>query len=639
MPPADAQAITPPILSQVYMKRALIIATPFGELRGPENDAASVTQFLERDGFEIQRCCGRQATESAILETWLKFISQVQQDDIVFIYYSGHGGIVQYTDHEHQQRRHQFIVPMDYDCNEGQFNGILDVEIAALLQKLTDKTKNVTAVFDCCHSGRIARNPLYRQHAISKSVPSRSQQALRNRVERQKLNLSDIRSLEGNPDVVRVVACADLETAWEYKDDQSEARGVFTEALVSVMENARDTGLTWRNVMTRVSELVASQFPDQHPHVEGPHQRIILSLEQRNFEGIPVRVEGDKVTLQAGRLAGVREKNEYMIMPLECPEAAEDQMIGTASVIGITTFDSILKFDAWEIPATGALAYLTKEYPYPYPIVLSEDLRDFSSLLTNGSLIRPADNDQQKAFAYIYNERDTIIVTDASHSVCASFGFNQNNKADVVKGAIQQVEFLSRAWHLLNLKAEGAELLRHDLQFTLRTVLGQEELPLDGTANVSDNDRVLITLQNQGAQVIFVSVFNVTVSGKISLVSNASPRGIELQPKQQYVLGRRQHVRIDEGLKMSWPRTLPGEAQGPVSEYFVYIVSAEAVDLRYLEEQGRNRVPRGNASQLEKLVYQLSYGTGRDCAGEGTPVLQWDLVAVPFLLYQGSSQQ
>ncbi|KAG2421572.1 hypothetical protein HFD88_005547 [Aspergillus terreus] len=621
-------------------KRSLLIASPFGNLRGPENDAASIARLLRRDGFITYLCCGKQATEKAILQAWRDFTSQVQQNDIVFIYYSGHGGVAQSTDSEGHQRRHQFIVPVDYTTDEGQFNGILDVEISALFQNLTNKTTNVTAFFDCCHSGRIARNPVYRELAVSKAVSSPSQQALRNRVERQGLNLAELKSLEGNPDVVRIVACADLETAWEYKNDRSEHQGVATETFISVMETARTAGVTWRNVMARVSELVASRFPDQHPHVEGPHQRITFSLEQKSFAGIPVRVEGNKVILQAGRLAGVRENNRYMIMPPECPEAAESQMIGEAPVTEITTFDATLELDARKVPTKGALAYPTKEYPYLYPISLSEDLEVYSSFTATAKLTRLASKREgEQIFARIYEESEAILLTDASGSVCASFGFNQNDKADAVKKAIQQAEFLSRAGHLRNLKAEGTELLRHALQFTFRTTQMREELPLDGTANINDNDCVLITLQNQGEQTIFVSVFNINVAGMISLVSNASPRGIELQPEQQYVLGRRQHARIDEGLKMSWPKNLPAEAQGPVSEYFVYIVSAEAVDLRYLESQRWNNERRGVPSQLEKLAYYLSYEQGRDCGGEGTPLLQWDLVSVPFLLHRNSTQQ
>ncbi|KAL0932233.1 uncharacterized protein CTRU02_213186 [Colletotrichum truncatum] len=39
------------------------------------------------------------------------------------------------------------------------FTGTLDVELTYLLGAITDRGRKVTAIFDCCHSGRMARDP------------------------------------------------------------------------------------------------------------------------------------------------------------------------------------------------------------------------------------------------------------------------------------------------------------------------------------------------------------------------------------------------------------------------------------------------------------------------------------------------
>lgn len=52
------------------------------------------------------------------------------------IYYSGHGAIVESTEATASQlnvlrpRRHQFLIPMDYDeTTNDEFRGLLDVEV------------------------------------------------------------------------------------------------------------------------------------------------------------------------------------------------------------------------------------------------------------------------------------------------------------------------------------------------------------------------------------------------------------------------------------------------------------------------------------------------------------------------------
>ncbi|KAL4748456.1 caspase domain-containing protein [Aspergillus terricola var. indicus] len=636
----------PKVSTQRCAKRALLIASPFGRLQGPENDVKSVALLLEQNGFMIQRCCGSHATRRGILDNWRRFISDVQENDIILIYYSGHGGLVQPPANGTEGRRYQFIVPMDYKSDNTKFNGILDIEISALLHRITRKTSNVTAVLDCCHSGRIARSSLYGDKAVPKNVPGPSQQAVLKYLEKlqgsELLDPSVITSLEGNPEVVRIVACADQETAWEYDDGRLGHRGVVTEALVDVLTKylSLETGVSWRSIMMRVSELVATRFPDQHPHVEGPENRVPFSLETRKTTEIPVVCEGTDLVLKAGRIAGVREKNQYRIMPSKVLGGLRSQEIGIASVTRTTDFEAFLKMDLHtnldKVTATGTRAIPVKEFHHLFPISVSEDLRDHPGL-RNRRLVRPigTDNDEMP-FAYIETEHQTVCLLNASRQVCASFGFGPFNKANAVERAIRQAEDLSKSGHLLNLKADFAQLLNHKLRLTFHNQTHRRNLALDGTADLMTGDRIILELENEGDRTIYVSVFNINVAGTTFLVSTASPRGIELLPEgphKRYVLGQKQYSLEKEGLQITWPKNLPATAQLSVPEYLVCIVSSAAVDLRCLESHSRHGELRGDPSQLEKLAYELSYGQGRDCAGEGSPEIQWDLVAIPFKLH------
>jgi uncharacterized caspase-like protein len=110
-------------------KRALLIASPYGELQGPEKDVQMMADVLQKRGFQINRCCGPEATREGICFAWRKLIDESSRDDVVVIYYSGHGGVaiankgIDNGD-ANQPWRLQFIVPMDYNANSEDFMGI-----------------------------------------------------------------------------------------------------------------------------------------------------------------------------------------------------------------------------------------------------------------------------------------------------------------------------------------------------------------------------------------------------------------------------------------------------------------------------------------------------------------------------------
>jgi hypothetical protein len=102
-------------------KRALLIGSPFGDLRGPLNDAELMATVLEAQGFENVKCCDTQAINENIQAKWIHLINQSNAGDAVVIYYSGHGGIADCGQgtlagngdcNDTRPWRYQFIVPM-----------------------------------------------------------------------------------------------------------------------------------------------------------------------------------------------------------------------------------------------------------------------------------------------------------------------------------------------------------------------------------------------------------------------------------------------------------------------------------------------------------------------------------------------
>jgi hypothetical protein len=626
-------------------KRALLIASPYGGLKGPVNDVELIAIILSRHGFDVIQCCNQDASREGILEAWQQLISQVQQNDVVFIYYSGHGGIVE-PSQGGENRRYQFIVPIDY--GKGGFRGILDVELSFLLQQTTAKTTNVTTFFDCCYAGRMARNSFYGENAIPKMLAKIEHHVLSDHIERLQqqgiLDLSQLIYVEGNDHAVRMVAATDSETAWEVMDDQGVSTGVATKALVSVMEEALSTGVSWKYVAMRMCEIVNAQFPEQHPHAEGPYDRVVFSQDKKDFAAFLVQEEDGEVILQAGRASLIREGNQYIIMPLGSHEVVSSKIIATATVKKITGFRSILQLhNNFHLPEEGSLAYLSHEALYQWPVALTDDLYSYMDVFENSRFIRVIDGQKPtEEIAQICTEGKKICLYNGVGEKglrIASISFDdRESMVNALQEVRKQTEVLARGYHLLALKARPEELLPHDLQITFNVDKEAQDLPLDGSGAVQVGDHVIITLLNHGDSVIYVSVFDINVAGKIAHLSRSSPKGIRLQPQEKYRLGANVFSNQGRGMKMSWPRGFPADMREPIPEYFVCMITSEPIDLRDLSREKRGE-HRSDPSQLEKLAYQLTYGQGRDCAGvdEGRSI-RWDKVRVPFLLQNDVSQ-
>ena len=204
--------------------RALLIASPYNGLRGPENDVELMANVLDKHGFEVVKRCGRDATRHQILEAWQQLISESCAEDTIVIYYSGHGGLVKSSQNTSDQRgsemplRSQFLVPMDFDqTTADEFRGILDIEISYLLRDTTNKTENVTIILDCCHAGRMARDPHHDNQAWPRNLPEvKHPGVLLSHVERLRRDghLKGDTFIEGNEHAVRIAAAATSETAW-----------------------------------------------------------------------------------------------------------------------------------------------------------------------------------------------------------------------------------------------------------------------------------------------------------------------------------------------------------------------------------------------------------------------------------------
>jgi len=153
-------------------RRALLVgiskyeSAGFPKLEYPPNDVARLSELLlsPEYGFSVTKLTDdspQKPTRENILKAIQKvLIDDAQPGDVSLFYFSGHGSSVKNSLSDEADRRDETIVPMDAVrpvTNRSELRDIRDKEIAEIFDRAVDKGIKLTAIFDSCHSGSIAR--------------------------------------------------------------------------------------------------------------------------------------------------------------------------------------------------------------------------------------------------------------------------------------------------------------------------------------------------------------------------------------------------------------------------------------------------------------------------------------------------
>jgi Caspase domain len=291
-------------------KCALLIGGAPHFLDGIKNDLSSMAEFFIDRGFDITVYYDDCATRDGILKEWRRLVRQTAENNVVVVYYTGHGGIAKPTATQKGQRI-QYIIPTDIEkTNAKDFRGILDMELSNLLKELTARTHNVTLILDCCHSELMARGG-----SKPKTWSPISTSDIENHILRGGSGGVSLAGtfVEGNPNTVRVVAAAPSDIAYE---DSDLRMGKLTKALIKVIKETGDR-VSWQTVLLGLRRELGEEIPPQRPQIEGPSTRFLFSLDKAGLWGVHgVNIsENGGVTLQGGFVAGVSKGDTYAIMP------------------------------------------------------------------------------------------------------------------------------------------------------------------------------------------------------------------------------------------------------------------------------------------------------------------------------------
>src|SRR5581483_3687996 len=100
---------------------------------------------------QLELLTGTSADRHGILEAFDRLINRTNSDPeaTVIVYYSGHGGKVDYSDNTSQY----FLVPHDYDPGRPAETAISGAEFTKKIEAI--KARKLIVFLDCCHAGGV----------------------------------------------------------------------------------------------------------------------------------------------------------------------------------------------------------------------------------------------------------------------------------------------------------------------------------------------------------------------------------------------------------------------------------------------------------------------------------------------------
>lgn len=254
------------IALQAQEKRALLIGigdypSEYGwnKIHG-QNDVEIIRQTLNKQGFpneNISILIDAEATYSNIVAAFQSLLEISNNNDIIYLQFSGHGQRITDADGDETDRFDESWIP--YDAYKSYIKGVYEGEkhitddfLNEYLTKLRFKVGHrgkIIVIADACHSGSGSRG-LGDDEEVFKRGSSETFV-----IPKEPANV--IRK-EKPVDWLFVAACKSYQTNYEYKDKQGEYYGALSysiskseELLINIKYT--DAVATWGNTMREIS--------------------------------------------------------------------------------------------------------------------------------------------------------------------------------------------------------------------------------------------------------------------------------------------------------------------------------------------------------------------------------------------------
>lgn len=238
-------------------RHGLIIG--LGEYKDPawskihgDKDVPLIRDMLKKCGYtDLITLTNRQATKSAIVDSFAKLYNKCQQGDIVYIHYSGHGQQITDISGDEEDGWDEAWIPYDamfaYSGSYKGENHLVDDEIGQWMTRIRQKIGNtgkLLVVVDSCHSGDSLRGEdeeevFCRGASDDFVIPLKSKPQ---------------RTAKSKENWLTLTACRDFQVNCEVKTNKGNHYGMLSFALYKDYKSFKNKGNT--EVKASIQEFV-----------------------------------------------------------------------------------------------------------------------------------------------------------------------------------------------------------------------------------------------------------------------------------------------------------------------------------------------------------------------------------------------
>lgn len=612
---------------------ALLVGVPGDELFGTANDLRAMAEMLVARGFTVDVRTGDRATRKGILDGYDQLIRLSQRDPAsqhdrpAVFYYTGHG-FHAVLDKE-QGRSWQGIVPTDMDDTTTEdFRGITAWELSIKQAQLTQQTRNVTVILDCCYASQMSRDG-----AVSGAVPRALPHPFRLGFDEHLHALERMYGVAysavdplGNPNAVRLVACGPGECAYECQADDGQYHGVLTTALLEVLRDVGAVRVSWAALDDVIRARVLRRNVLQRPDIEGPARRLPFSLLEDNggdaaaIMELPGRAASERFRILAGSLRGVLDGDVFAVMPPGSPAYRAADAIAELKVTQTTATYAAAELALWKNSHTmlpeDAIAFPIEKHAIRRPVRIDAPDPERAQILAAveaSATLRPVRPEDTTALATLRLRDGLLTIGDDGGPLFPAVGF-----PDQLSGALKNVANLAAAQSIRELEgAHGVAGDEVEIEWGAVVRGAMQKMSRRG-GSLALRDHLYVRIRNTSEQkrTLYAHVFNLGLRGKVTLLTAAFPGGVPLVSGEPgFVLGQRPDGTLP-GLALSWPDRMPRETFPRIDEVVV-IITAGPTALRGLETVEHRGVARGfGGSKLQDLLAQIQDGQVRSLRGE-----------------------
>ena len=649
------------------------------QLYGCVNDVRAMASILGGNfGFaedDIEILLEERATRDGITSAMQELVERTAPDDVVVIQYSGHGSQARAGGTDEGDLLNETIVPHDSGRGSGANRDITDDEIFAWLQTLTEKTRYVTLVFDCCHSGTVTRDAFGTRGRWVEpgdrpvGAPAR---AVRGR------DVGPSGWLPPEEGYVLLAGCRDDEVSNEHRipaGDPGQQQGALTYFLSQELVRA-GSGASYRDVFERASIQVTATYPRQHPQLEGARDRELFGIEELEplrFVSVTARADR-KVMLAAGAAHGVVSGSEWEVHAAGGTAAETTEPVGVVRVETVQAVEaeaSVIDEGRPDGIGPGARAVersrpigterlaVQIRAPAEHGEVAGELHRELG-----GSDLLHVEEEEGSATVRIYviapraepSLQDPVPqLGPLPESVIAAVGADGRlvmpvhpaGEPDVVSTVTANMETLARYRRALALANPSPDsVLRGNVELILqrRTAEGAwipaEAEEAGGQVVFEEGDRIAVSIVNRHTEPVYVSVLDFGLTGRIGLIHPPSGPSEKVEPGVTVDVGKRPGEELVLGFPEDYPFALePAEAEPPdgMETFKLFAATGGPVDFEPLLQEGVRGGLEGPTDQpLGAVVAEALTGRrARDVTSQSSrppPDQDWTTVDRAFLL-------